>query len=134
MKSNAKIFCSVFAKPSSFIINSVSKSSISLSWKAPVLGGKANTITGYFVTVSPDESNPPDVQGTTANITGLTASKEYTINVAAMSSDERSGATFGTPTCTGKSYLKSSILNEFFNEVVAKRLLSSDTAAVFVLI
>ena len=114
------MFCSVFDKPSSTIISSVTESSISISWKAPVLGGEANTIVGYLVTVSPDEGNPPDVQGTTASITGLTASKKYTINVAAMSSDERSGATFERPTCTGKKYLRSSILNEFFNAVLGQ--------------
>ena len=84
----------------------MTESSISLSWTAPDLGGEANTITGYVVAVSPAEGDLPDVQETTANITGLAASKEYTISVAAVSSDGRSGAAFKRPTCTGKKYLR----------------------------
>ena len=65
---------------------------MSISWDDPSLGGEANTNTGYLVSVSPDEGKPRNVQGTNANITGLTSNKEYTITVEAIGSDGRNGA------------------------------------------
>ena len=82
------------------MINDVTESSILISWNAPVLGGGANTITGYLVTVSPDESHSSNVQETTVDITGLTSNTEYTVNVSAVGSDGRNGSALVTTATT----------------------------------
>ena len=82
------------------MINDVTESSILISWNAPVPGGEANTITGYLVTVSPDEGDSSNVQETTVDITGLTSNTEYTINVSALGSDGRNGSALVTTATT----------------------------------
>ena len=93
-------FCAALDKPNSTVIEEVTESLISITWNAPSLGGGATKITGYLVRVIPDDGNPPIVQGTTTNITGLISNKEYTINVAAIGSDERIGAVMETTAYT----------------------------------
>ena len=93
------MFFTVLDKPTSPIVNNVTESSINISW-TPFLGGGASTITGYLVSVAPDEGNPPNVQETTATISGLTSNTEYTVSVAAMGSDGRNGATSMTSAIT----------------------------------
>ena len=95
-------------------ITNVTESSISIAWDAPFLGGEASTINEYIVRVSPNEGDPPNVQGTSAKITGLTSNEEYTISVAAMASDGRSGAALERLTCTRKEYLRACIFNKFY--------------------
>ena len=81
-------------------IDSVTESSISISWNDPYLDGEANTILWYLVMISPDDSFQRSVQGTNANITGLTSNKEYTIRVEALGSDERYGTALQTSVIT----------------------------------
>ena len=91
----------VLDKPTSVVINDVTDSSINVSWIAPSLGGGATTVTGYLVTIFPDEGDAPDIQGTIAVITGLTSNKEYTISVVAMAADGRNGTALETTVPTG---------------------------------
>ena len=84
--------CAALGKPNSTVIEEVTESSISITWDAPSLAGEATNINGYLVTVMPDDRNPSVVQGTTTNLTGLISNKEYTISVAAIGSDNRTGA------------------------------------------
>ena len=89
-------------KPKSTNIKKVTESSIDIIWNPPSLAGGATNITGYLVTVMPDDGDPPIVQGTTASITGLTSNKEYTIIVAAIGSNERTGVASETTVVTSK--------------------------------
>ena len=73
------------------------------------------------------------MQGTSAKITGLTSNEEYTISVAAMASDGRSGAALERLTCTRKEYLRACILNKFYIAMLSKSLWSSNTAAVLII-
>ena len=89
-------------KSKSTAIEEVTESSISITWNAPSLSGGATNITGYLVTVMPDNHNPSIVQGTTTNITGLISNMEYTISVAAIGSDNRTGAAMETTADTSE--------------------------------
>ena len=84
--------CAALEKPNSTVIEEVTESSINIIWNAPSLAGGATNITGYLVTVSPGDDDPSTVQETTTNITGLISNKEYSISVAAIGSDNRTGA------------------------------------------
>ena len=93
-------------QPISAVINDVTESSVTVSWDTPSLGGGANSIFGYSVTLFPEEGDEPIVERTTTNITGLISNKKYIISVAAMGSDGRSGADMETTVVTGMLILQ----------------------------
>ena len=110
-------FFTVLDKPISPIVNNVTESSINISW-TPFLGGGANNITGYLVSVAPNEGDPSNVQETTATISGLTSNTEYTVSVTAMGSDGRNGATSMTPAITSTIIIDKICYVLVFNVVV----------------
>ena len=65
-----------------------------ISWTPPDVGGGAQEITGYDVTVNPGDKTMA-VADTTVSITGLTSNTEYVVTVIARNEDNIEGMPSG---------------------------------------
>ncbi|XP_076806314.1 receptor-type tyrosine-protein phosphatase H-like isoform X2 [Clavelina lepadiformis] len=85
-----------FDKPTGLSTTAVTSTSIEISWSAPdTTGGGSATIDGYVVSWTPassDGSSTKDVTGTSATIDSLQANTDYSITVAAKSTNNGVGA------------------------------------------
>ena len=92
-----------FGKPESPSLDGATQSSINVSWAEPAADGGANQIQKYLISCSPDCENAR-FQGTSAIIDHLVSNSKYLITIAAVGSDERTGAASKVlPGITGNS-------------------------------